>query len=112
MSLSLRGRSQPTAGRAKFGGGTRGEMEFDALVAHGVMLALWHGDGLSSDGAVCLVCPGCGYFAASEEPCARCASRGAPPATPVYTQVAGSFRLLQYVLRGIGVDLLLRLAPE
>jgi hypothetical protein len=103
---------QPTAGKAKMGGGTRGEMEYDALVAHGVMLCLWQGDGLASDGAVCLVCPGCGYLAASEEPCSRCASRGQPDQVPVYTQLSSSFRLLQFILRGIGVDILLRLAPE
>jgi DNA-directed RNA polymerase beta subunit len=51
---------QPTEGRAKGGALRMGEMEKDALVAHGTSLLLK--ERFSSDNVTVYICPDCGAF--------------------------------------------------
>lgn len=88
----------PTEGRGRCGGGKRGEMEYDAILCHGTLLALFMGDGMSSDGVMQLACPKCGELADDAAPCATCGIR------PAYTQISADFRRLIHTLRFIGID--------
>ncbi|OGI15798.1 DNA-directed RNA polymerase subunit B [Candidatus Micrarchaeota archaeon RBG_16_49_10] len=83
---------QPTEGKAKRGGLRLGEMEKDALIAHGSSLLLK--ERLDSDRAKLFVCKTCGLFSVEDRAKNKvyCAVCGDSKATPV--EISYAFKLL------------------
>lgn len=93
---------QPPEGRARDGGHRLGEMEVQALLAHGAAALVQERLGVSSDGAALGVCAGCGEMGLVGA-CPRCG--GAPAAV----ETRHNLWLLAQRLAALGVSM--RMAP-
>ena len=101
---------QPIKGRQRGGGVRFGEMERDALIAHGTASLLRDRLLLSSDADKALVCRWCGSLLAMQEG-AETSCRLCHSSTPSTVTIPYVFRYLLAELAAVNLKVKLRLAP-
>ena len=97
---------QPVEGRARHGGLRIGEMERDALIAHGAARVLRERLCLSADATAVKICNQCGTFAVGRT-CSVCQGGNVCEVTIPY-----AFKLLKQELEACHIDMKLTQIPK
>lgn len=91
---------QPADGRAKDGGFRMGEMEFNALLSHGISKTVQYTTMEKSDGAEFHVCPECSTYLGANQ---RCDAH--PSSVPVIIRHPYAWKLLSQELQAMGIQM-------